>query len=87
MRLRNVEQANKFQPKVVIICDSSKVEKLNKLIRNSKIEIFHGESSLNDFSKYCELDTVVTAVVGKSGLIPTINAIKNNIDIHSWLAS
>ena len=75
------EQANKFQPKVVIICDSSKVEKLNKLIKNSKIEIFHGESSLNDFSKYCELDTVVTAVVGKSGLIPTINAIKNNIDI------
>ena len=75
------EQANKFQPKVVIICDSSKVEKLNKLIKNSKIEIFHGESSLNDFSKYCELDTVVTAVVGKSGLIPTTNAIKNNIDI------
>ena len=75
------EQANKFQPKAVIICDSSKVEKLNKLIKNSKIEIFHGESSLNDFSKYCELDMVVTAVVGKSGLIPTINAIKNNIDI------
>ena len=75
------EQANKFQPKVVIICDSSKVEKLNKLIKNSKIEIFHGESSLNDFSKCCELDMVVTAVVGKSGLIPTINAIKNNIDI------
>ena len=75
------KQANKFQPKVVIICDSSKVENLNKLIKNSKIEIFHGESSLNNFSKYCELDTVVTAVVGKSGLIPTINAIKNNIDI------
>ena len=47
----------------------------------SKIEIFHGESSLNDFSNYCELDMVVTAIAGKSGLIPTTNAIKNNIDI------
>ena len=75
------EQANKFQPKVVIICDSSKVEKLNKLIKNRKIEILDGKSSLDNFSKYCVLDTVVTALVGKSGLIPTINAIENNIDI------
>ena len=75
------QQANKFQPKVVILCDSSKIEKLNKLIKNPKIEILEGESSLNNFSKYCVLDTVVTALVGKSGLIPTINAIKNNIDI------
>ena len=32
-------------------------------------------------SKYCEIDLVVTAVVGKSGLLPTVNAINNNVDI------
>ena len=51
-------------------------------IRDSpKIEILHGTESLNNFSKYCEIDLVVTAVVGKSGLLPTVNAINNNVDI------
>ena len=74
-------QANKFNPKVVIINDVTWVDELSKLIKNPKIEILHGTESLNNFSKYCDIDLVVTAVVGKSGLLPTINAINNNVDI------
>ena len=74
-------QANKFNPKVVIINDVRWVDELSKLIKNPKIEILHGTESLNNFSKYCDIDLVVTAVVGKSGLLPTINAINNNVDI------
>ncbi len=75
------KQANKFNPKVVIINDVRLVDELSKLIKNPKIEILHGTESLNNFSKYCEIDLVVTAVVGKSGLLPTVNAIYNNVDI------
>ena len=75
------KQANKFNPKVVIINDVSSVDELSKLIKNPEIEILHGTESLNNFSKYCEIDLVVTAVVGKSGLLPTVNAINNNVDI------
>lgn len=74
-------QANKFNPKVVIINDVRWVDELSKLIKNPKIEILQGTESLNNFSKYCDIDLVVTAVVGKSGLLPTINAINNNVDI------
>jgi 1-deoxy-D-xylulose-5-phosphate reductoisomerase len=74
-------QANKFNPKVVIINDVTWVDELSKLIKNPKIEILQGTESLNNFSKYCDIDLVVTAVVGKSGLLPTINAINNNVDI------
>tara|TARA_A100001015_G_scaffold248446_1_gene285859 strand:- start:1533 stop:2687 length:1155 start_codon:yes stop_codon:yes gene_type:complete len=74
-------QANKFNPKVVIINDVTWVDELSKLIKNPKIEILHGTESLNNFSKYCDIDLVVTAVVGKSGLLPTVNAINNNVDI------
>ena len=75
------KQANKFNPKVVIINDVTWVDELSKLIKNPKIEILYGTESLNNFSKYCEIDLVVTAVVGKSGLLPTVNAINNNVDI------
>ena len=75
------KQANKFNPKVVIINDVTWVDELSKLIENPKIEILNGTESLNNFSKYCEIDLVVTAVVGKSGLLPTVNAINNNVDI------
>ena len=75
------KQANKFNPKVVIINDVTWVDELSKLIKNPNIEILYGTESLNNFSKYCDIDLVVTAVVGKSGLLPTINAINNNVDI------
>ena len=75
------KQVNQFNPKVVIINDFKFRDELVKLIKNPKIEILHGKESLNNFSKYCEIDLVVTALVGKSGLLPTVNAIKNNVDI------
>ena len=75
------KQANQFNPKAVIINDFKFRDELVKLIKNPKIEILYGKESLNNFSKYCEIDLVVTALVGKSGLLPTVNAIKNNVDI------
>ena len=75
------EQAKKFKPKTIIFGDQNKSKILEKNLKQEKVNIRYGEDALNSFFKYCEADIVLTAVVGKSGLIPTINAINNNIDI------
>ena len=76
-----IEQAKKFKPKTLIFGDSSKSKILEKNLKNEKIDILYGEEALNNFYKYCDPDIVLTALVGKSGLIPTINAINQNINI------
>ena len=76
-----VDQAKKFKPKIIIFGDKSKRELIENELYNLKIEIFFGEKSLNNFFSFSKIDLVITALVGKSGLIPTINAIKNNIDV------
>jgi len=76
-----IEQAKKFKPKTIIFGDSSKSKILEKNLNNEEIDILYGEDSLNNFFKYSDPDIVLTALVGKSGLLPTINAINNNINI------
>ena len=76
-----IEQAKKFKPKTLIFGDISKSKILEKNLKNEKIDILYGEEALNNFYKYSNPDMVLTALVGKSGLIPTINAISKNINI------
>ena len=76
-----IEQAKKFKPKTLIFGDSSKSKILEKNLKNEKIDILYGEEALNNFYKYSNPDMVLTALVGKSGLIPTINAISKHINI------
>lgn len=76
-----IKQAKKFKPKTLIFGDSSKSKILEKNLKNEKIDILYGEEALNNFYKYSNPDIVLTALVGKSGLIPTINAISKNINI------
>ena len=54
---------------------------MNENLKSESIYIFFGDDALNNFNQFCNPDLVVTALVGKSGLIPTINAIENNIDV------
>ena len=76
-----IDQAIKFKPKIIIFGDISKREQIENELSNFDTKIFYGEKSLNNFFSFTKIDIVVTALVGKSGLIPTINAINNNIDI------
>jgi 1-deoxy-D-xylulose-5-phosphate reductoisomerase len=75
------QQVKKFKPKTIIFGDNSKSKILEKNLKQEKVNIIYGEDALNNFFKYSEVDIVLTALVGKSGLIPTINAINNNINI------
>lgn len=71
-----VKQALKFRPKAVVIADDSLFPKLEEALQNSEIEVKAGPDSIAEVVQYLEVDMVLTAMVGYSGLIPTINAIK-----------
>ena len=76
-----IEQAIKYKPETIIFGDINHKRNLEKGLKHEKINIYYGEKALNNFTEFCNPSLVLTALVGKSGLIPTINAIKNNIDI------
>ena len=76
-----IAQAIKYKPKAIIFGDISKEKVIRKKLKNENIEIYFGEESLNNFLNYCDPDIVLTALVGKSGLIPTINCINKGINL------
>ena len=76
-----INQALLYKPKAIIFGDKSKEKVILNSLKNEEIEIYFGEDSLNNFLNYCNPDIVLTALVGKSGLIPTINTIKKGIDL------
>lgn len=72
------EQAIKYGAKHVIIADESRYDKLKELLTGYDIVVEAGAKAICDAMHIPAIDTVVTAMVGYSGLEPTINAIKAN---------
>lgn len=72
------EQAVKYGAKHVIIADNSKYETLKAMLSGHDIIVEAGADAISNAMNIPAIDTVVTAMVGYSGLEPTINAIKNN---------
>ena len=71
-----IEQARKFLPEAVVIADESKYPKLKEALADLPIKVFGGYESICQIVESKPIDIVVTAMVGFSGLRPTINAIK-----------
>ena len=72
------EQAIKYGAKHVIIADESRYGLLKSLLAGRDIVIEAGAKAICDAMHIPAIDIVVTAMVGYSGLEPTINAIKAN---------
>ena len=71
-----LKQALEFKPNTVVIVDESKYESLSERLWKEDIKTYCGEKSLEDVVQMDEIDLVLTALVGYSGLKPTIAAIK-----------
>lgn len=70
------EQARKFLPHVVVICDEVGYTHLKESIADLPIKVEYGSEAIAEVVRLPEVDVVVTAMVGYSGLLPTIEAIK-----------
>lgn len=71
-----IEQAKKFNPNSVVICDETKYNEVCKALNPLDIKVFAGIDSICDLVAGNNIDIVVTAMVGIIGLRPTISAIK-----------
>ena len=71
-----IVQAKKYKPNAVVIVNRDKYDKVNSELSKLGIKVYAGQKSLEQIVESEEINIVLTALVGYSGLIPTINAIK-----------
>ncbi|MDE6716956.1 MAG: 1-deoxy-D-xylulose-5-phosphate reductoisomerase [Muribaculaceae bacterium] len=69
-------QAARYLPRKVVIADDSRYLQLKEALRNLPIEVEAGADAIAHAAALPENDTVVTAMVGYSGLRPTVMAIE-----------
>ncbi len=82
---RNIElleaQARALKPKVCAACDEAAAKQLKIALADTDIQVQSGMDGLIAAATHPDCDTVVTAVVGMVGLLPTLAAIRAGKDI------
>lgn len=71
-----ISQARKFVPCAVVIADESKYDHVREALADLPIQVYAGSEALCQVVAMEPVDMVLTALVGFSGLRPTIAAIK-----------
>jgi len=72
-----IVQAKKFKPNSVAIADDTKYLQVKEALANEPIKVFGGYNSIVQLMSLDTFDLVLTAMVGFSGLEPTLAAIRN----------
>jgi 1-deoxy-D-xylulose-5-phosphate reductoisomerase len=72
-----IAQAKKFKPNSVAIADDTKYLQVKEALANDPIKVFGGYNSIVQLMSLDSFDLVLTAMVGFSGLEPTLAAIRN----------
>jgi len=71
-----IQQAREFVPNTIVIGNESKYDNLKSELSDLPIKIFAGSDAISQVVEMDTIDIVLTAMVGFSGLVPTLNAIK-----------
>lgn len=71
-----IEQATRFKPNTVVIGNTDKYKEVSNALSHLDIKIYAGAEAIAQVVQMSGIDIVLTAMVGFSGLLPTVNAIK-----------
>ena len=71
-----INQARKYMPEVVVIAKERKYPELKEALEDLPIKVWAGADAIAQMVQSEPIDMVLTAMVGYSGLRPTISAIK-----------
>jgi len=71
-----IAQSRKFMPEMVAIGNEDHYQVLKNALSDLPIKVFAGADSIAQVAEMTPIDIVLTAMVGYSGLKPTIHAIK-----------
>ncbi|MDR2057212.1 MAG: 1-deoxy-D-xylulose-5-phosphate reductoisomerase [Dysgonamonadaceae bacterium] len=73
---RLIRQAREFLPEMVVIANEDKYARLKEGLHDLPVKVWAGNEAIAQVVESGPIDLVLTAVVGYSGLKPTVNAIK-----------
>jgi len=76
-----IEQSMRYVPNVVVIGNEAHYEKVKRALDQTSIKIYCGDESIAQVVAFESVDMVLTAMVGFSGLKPTIEAIRAGKDV------
>ena len=76
-----VEQVKKYEPEFVSIVDAEAAHRLEQELGTFDVKILKGREGLLELSSYGNVDLMLNALVGSSGMEPTINAIRSKVDV------
>ena len=76
-----IEQAKKYQPEFVAVVDPDIANFVEDELRSTNIKILKGRQGLLELSSYGSVDLMLNALVGSSGMEPTINALQSGVDV------
>lgn len=71
-----IAQALKYEPNIVVIANDEKYDYVSDALDIKGIKVFAGSLALDQVVQMDSVDMVIAAMVGYSGLMPVINAIK-----------
>jgi 1-deoxy-D-xylulose-5-phosphate reductoisomerase len=71
-----IEQARMVQPDMVVIGNKAKYAQIRDALESYPVKVYAGEEAIGQVVQMENIDMVLTAMVGYSGLIPTIRAIE-----------
>lgn len=71
-----IAQARKFKPNAVVIGDESQYQHVKEALWSDGIKVYAGKNALASVVESSEIDLVLNALVGYSGLEPTLRAIE-----------
>ena len=82
---KNVEllfdQVKKYTPKAVVVVDEAAAKKIESAIEALGIDLLTGRAGLLDLSQRSDIDIMLNALVGASGMEPTLNAINAGVNV------
>jgi 1-deoxy-D-xylulose-5-phosphate reductoisomerase len=77
----NVEKmltiCRQFQPRYAVMSDKDSAQQLKSLLNGSPTRIIGGQQGLLEVASDDEVDTVIAAIVGSVGLMPTLAAVRS----------
>jgi 1-deoxy-D-xylulose-5-phosphate reductoisomerase len=76
-----ISQAIKYRPGHVVIADEKKFREVADALSGYPIKVYTGSDAISEIVRLDSLDLVLTAMVGFSGLRPTLNAIRSGKNI------
>lgn len=75
------KQIRKYKPQIAAVADDKKAQQLKIAVADTNTMVLSGTEGLCAVAASSGADTVVTSIVGIAGLVPTMAAINNGVNI------